>query len=205
LFSILLLSVLWIDHAAAVNIECKYFMFSFGSNVVVYQCETQNLYVTESTVVSRVFGNHANDKNNLDVEHLHIKDQTCYYMPRGFETFFPNLRGIRIASTQLKTIASIDLKPFPRLIALDVPFNDITTIESGIFEFNTKLNYVYLGRNKITTVGRNVLAPLKASDLRVWFDLNICTGASGENPTAIKVLQGILNSNCGSSEITNCN
>jgi hypothetical protein len=96
------------------------------------------------------------------------------------------------------------LKPFPRLIALDVPDNDIKTLESDVFKFNTKLNNLFFARNKIFKVGRNVLAPLEKSELVAVFSYNVCINKYGDTPQSIAILQDALNSNCNSSEITEC-
>lgn len=171
-------------------------MSPFGNNSDVYECETKDLFVTESSIVTRVFGDHMEDKNNLDVERLHIKDQTCHYMPRGFETFFPNLRGIRIASTHLQSIGSTDLKPFPRLIAVDFPFNDIMNIDSDTFDFNPKLNFIHFGMNKISFVGRNIFKNQNAEELQVYFYGNICVDQDAFDSQAIANLQGVFKNDC---------
>lgn len=178
-------------------------MSPFGTNPDIYQCDTKNLHVEETTVVSRVFGNHMEGKDNLDVERLHIDQQTCQFMPRGFETFFPNLKGIRIASSGLKVIGSVDLKPFPRLIAIDVPFNNIETVPGDIFEYNLKLNYIFFAKNKISNVGRDVLAPLKTSFSASFYG-NICVDQNGDSSTGtIKALQDKLNSDCAATQDVN--
>jgi hypothetical protein len=188
---------------AAVNVDCHFFMSPFGTNLDVYQCDTKNLYVVESTVVSRVFGEHMKGKDNLDVERLHIEQQTCHFMPKGFEIFFPNLKAIRIASSGLKTLGSADLKPFPRLIAIDVPFNDIVTLKSDIFKHNLKLKYVFFPMNKIQNVGRNVLAPLN-NLLSVSFSKNLCIDQSADRTETIKALQQRLNTICAEPENNDC-
>lgn len=71
-----------------------------------------------------------------------IQEQTCEFLPRGFEKFFPNLEGLRVATCGLVSLAHWDLRVFPKLRNCEMFHNYLMMLESDFFKYNPQLEYL---------------------------------------------------------------
>lgn len=84
------------------EINCEFKTVEWENMGLVYTCSVLNLTVTAPNEnVTAVVGEHATGGSNMDVKKLNINRQTCEFLPQGFEKFFPNLEGIRVAQSRL--------------------------------------------------------------------------------------------------------
>ncbi|KAG5668368.1 hypothetical protein PVAND_016309 [Polypedilum vanderplanki] len=73
-------------------------------------------------------------------------------MPQGLNKIFPNLIFICIYKDHMKEIDQKDLEQYPKLKGLDLETNDIEYLEKDLFKFNTELQYLHFGNNKISQI-----------------------------------------------------
>lgn len=134
-----------------------------------------------------VRGNHLTGKSNLDVEFLDIGQQDLAYIPKGIEKFFKNLIGIRYKHSNLATISSDDLKPFPQLLFFGMYDTKLVSLDGNLFQNNLNLQVVSIFANKIEHIGPNLLGGL--SQLKdVSFTSNVCINNYAYSMEAIKEL-----------------
>lgn len=196
--AVLLLSVVLVASVGTlkVNYKMEYKIWENLGNV--YTCSFINLTVTtDEEVVTTASGFHQEFHNNNDIMKLNIENQICHYLPKGMEGIFPNLEGLRIASSELKVLRQTDISVFPNLRNCDVFNNHLTSLDPDLFARNPNLEYLYFGSNYIREVGHNILGPLKNLK-KANFDIP-CIGDAERVLTSFKEfieLQRNLNENC---------
>lgn len=193
-----LLSLLFLSSFAllsavhAVNLDCEFeernLTFASGSS-----CKVENLiiiYPNESITT-------VNGKPGAlpDVKVLDITSQTVWFLPKGLETLFPNLEGIQIFGSGLKLIEQNDIKSLSKLRDLELPYNQLETIESDLFDFNSELQSINFNGNEIKFVGENVLEPLQKLE-RANFGNNACIDKAVEDQSELSTIIELLESKC---------
>jgi hypothetical protein len=172
-FLLLLLPV-----TAAVVIECE-FKTTIWSNVEsIYRCTPRvDPSITSPGVnVTSASGSHMPSMSHTDVKGFSSQSKTINFMPRGLNDVFPNLIGVSINDAGMKEIRQSDLKQFPRLRYLYLYKNAITIVERELFKFNPELEHIGLDDNKISQIHPTVFDHLnKLSELSL--DLNVCINA----------------------------
>lgn len=87
------------------EINCNFQIVEWENMGLVYTCSVMNLTVTTPNEnVTAIIGVHTTGESNNDVKKLNINRQTCEFLPQGFEKFFPNLEGIRVAQSGLVSL-----------------------------------------------------------------------------------------------------
>jgi hypothetical protein len=125
----------------------------------IYHCyldsdpKIESLY---SSYINSSIGYHKYGKTNNDVTGFESYRRTIRYFPHGLEKIFGNLKLISIWYGRILGINKSDLKPFTELVYLSLYENDIKILESGLFDFNPKLEVISLSNNKIYNIGEFV-------------------------------------------------
>lgn len=184
----------------SLDITCDFYDDEWAMLGNVYTCSVKNLttrILNEN--VTNIFGTHSEGRSNKDVIKLNIQKQTCEFLPRGFEKFFPNLEGLRIAQSGLVALTQSDLSVFPKLRNCDMFNNYLNALESEIFANCPLLEYLYFGDNQIRTVGYNILKPLKNLKKAI-FQGNVCSVQNAQSKVEIVALQKALNRECSTGD-----
>lgn len=127
----------------------------------LYTCNTINLVVNNVNVsVDGIIGTHIDYNGNKDIRVLDIAYQTCRFMPKNIETFFPNLIGIVINNSNLTSIVAKDLQPHQQLKFVWFSENMIHKIESNLFKYNIGIEYISFWKNPLMHVGPKLLDSL---------------------------------------------
>lgn len=138
------------------DLDCFYYTNqNWKSLNTVYECKIQNQVKITSKLGAKIEnhnGTHENEKSIDDVTGFWISGKIVNYFPSGLENIFRNLQGIGIYNSHLKQIVKKDLRPFPRLVNLNLAKNDIQEIVKGLFDFNPDLKYIDLKENEITRI-----------------------------------------------------
>lgn len=150
-----------------------------------YYCNAQdhlNIDSPDRADIESATGKHLSNKIFDDVEGFEADNLTTHYFPRGLEKIFKNLKMIDINNGRLKEIHQDDLKPFPKLVCLELYENDIESLEKGLFDYNPKLEMIWLSSNKIVHIDANLFDNLvKLTYLSL--DANRCISEFAENNT----------------------
>ncbi len=180
----------------SVEIKCTYEHQNWGvlSIGVIYECECkESIKVYErDTIVSNVTGIHVRHSNNSHVRGIHIIGAS--YLPKGIETFFPNLIGLSLEQ-HLKEITQNDLKPFPKLEHFWVARNRLEVIGADLFKYNPSLKYISLKHNFIKHIDPNVFDHLQ--QLRILqLERNECIDDNAIGVYAVERLITQMKENC---------
>lgn len=174
---------LLIPLAASFTANC---VFESGSWVYagsVYYCQLIGIKVeTPDTWITGVDGTHYDGKSNNDVDAISIEySPNCLFMPKGIEKFFSNVKALALTDSGLKAITADDLRPFPKLIDLQLYRNQLTTVGPGLLANNPKLINVYFHENRIRSISADLFDPIE--NLRhASFSENICINAEASTP-----------------------
>lgn len=136
----------------------------------IYFCDVDNnpnIITQESAQIDSITGQHFFSKSNDNVNAFHAVGKTLKYFPQGLDLYFKRLQAILMWSCQLKCLRQSDLKPFTELFFFYLMSNGIRVLEAGLFDFNTKLEYLNLHENDIVHIDPNVFDNL--SKLRYFF------------------------------------
>ena len=176
------------------DLECKVIRGSWSIGEIEY-CEAQNLYITsENAEITSVNGS----TEPTSLPGLFIDHQTAHYLPKGIGRFFPNLNGLAVWSSKLKSLTQDDLKPLKQLLSVTFNDNDVTDLEDGLFEYNSKLQIVSFNDNKLKLVGENVLSILKNLN-QLHFQNNVCINDDAWS-SAVPALVEKIKSQCRKSQ-----
>lgn len=123
-----------------------------------------------------IFGTHQSGRTQESVTFLRIDNQTVTTIPENSGRFLPNLQGIELWNTKLKTVTSKELQSLPQIRIFSSTLNDIEFLEENLFVYNLKLEWIIFNQNKIKTVGGNLFpSTFDLSQItRADFRFNIC-------------------------------
>lgn len=158
----------------SLRIRCQYQSVATFASVIGshYKCYTRKVVIKNpNEVIEGIDGAHEDGKSSDDVKSISIFEATCHYFPKGLEKIFKNIQDITVYHSGLRAISRDDLRPFPDLTALSLENNRITSLDSNLFEFNTKLKRIKLKDNFFTIIGAGVFDSLKdLTELSISYD-----------------------------------
>lgn len=183
--------------ALSFTLNCKFVHDGWDSAVpTVYKCEvmpaTLNVTTRENSVITKIDGRPSSyDK----VDAMRIYEQICFFFPQQVAKFFKNLQAIAVQNSKLKDLTKNDLRSFKSLKSLSLYGNDLTMLEFGVFDGNLKLEFLSIYSNKISSVGIEILAPLKSLK-KAFFHSNLCVNFDALTEDEMKVLRQKLTKDC---------
>ena len=166
--------VIFASQYEAIKFDCVYSIEDWVILDKSYGCSVKNLKIEagDETLVS-VTKSHLKGKTSKDVLTLNIENATVHTLPKNIDKSFPNLKGLRVAQSKLRSISSEDLKPFPALRVLCLWANHLTTLDGNLLVNNPNLEFVNFGSNAIQHVGPKFFSPLTKL-IAAYFEENTC-------------------------------
>jgi len=139
------------------TIDCAFSTSNFRYVGQLYFCHVINpKELNFRTVILENFygftGRHAENKSHQNVEVLIAKFTISTALNPKVSYHFPNLKLIRITSSNLMYLHDNNFDDLQNLQVLDLSDNKITEVPSGIFKNNEKLIFVDFSRNKIAVI-----------------------------------------------------
>ncbi|KAL7013502.1 hypothetical protein ACKWTF_015427 [Chironomus riparius] len=191
---------LFYEYVQLIDIDCEYESESYVQIGSIYRCKIVNyLNITskETVAITSAKGNHTSGKSNDDVEGFMAYTKNIQHFPKNLQNIFKNIKKISIEYGRIKEISSKDLKPFPKLENLQLYENDIEILEEGVFAYNSDLMLINLRYNKLVHIGHNVFDFLtKLTYLYIEYNPCISMNTDNKKPTAVQVLLNNVYSNC---------
>ena len=142
----------------------------------VYCCDVQkNLNISLPQMNTKVMpsGNHTSGKSDENVNCFNSINKDIQYFPEGLDKSFGELKAIKIRNGSIKKINQNDLKPFTKLVNLDLSHNDIEALDDGLFDYNINLEVFFCHNNKIFFIASTAFDKLnKLSHLNL--KSNVC-------------------------------
>lgn len=146
----------------AFDVECDFVVENWDADVSGNVCKTKNVGVAgKDLTVTSINDQTRSYYHSHDVKMLRIEKQTVHYLPRGFGNFFPNIVGVYISESKLKSISKKDLKQFSNLLHFSAVDNDLQTIDADLFVFTPNITQISFSRNNLRAVGTNVFSRLE--------------------------------------------
>lgn len=154
--------------------DCKFRVEDWSVLKRAYTCSATVIFTGDgSQHLVEIRGEHLAGNSNVQVEALSLQDQDFRQIPRQIGSFFPNLRILQWANSNLWGISPEDLWQFPNLMLLDVRNNKIVSLENDVFACNPKLLSLNFDSNLLYHVGKDSLSSLKFLTT-AYFRLNPC-------------------------------
>lgn len=203
-FHSFIISCLGCTSIASIELEVAFTTTDWSVLGELYACLTRGDFITDplNRDISAISGNHTDSKTNNDVKAFAIAYSNCFYFPRNLEKFFINLEAISIGNSKLKEIRSEDLKPFPKLRSLGLAFNELQVLEPNLFQFNSKLEVIYLDRNNISHIDANIFDNFVGKLSYLYLTINTCgfENAFQDTQKANQLIAKIQNGSCKNEE-----
>lgn len=76
-------------------------------------------------------------------------------------------------------------------------YNELESLESGLFQYNNKLEYVHFGWNRLTSIGRQLIV---STIKQAFFGNNYCINKEGNNPLAVQEVITEIKAKCPPTE-----
>lgn len=159
-----------------VVLECSMAVQSSVWNYA-YTCMLTGLDLNNRDIEILVGRLHPAGKNDSDVTAVFIENSKMWFIPVELFETFPNLRTLRVAKAELKSIDQLTICPnlnyfeadanqitvletgtftnCPNLTSVIIRGNQIHTVNAGAFHLNSKFAEINLSNNKINAIARN--------------------------------------------------
>jgi hypothetical protein len=143
-----------------VTLDCTYRMSTIPWPVVgaIYECYIDGeLFITHPKMpIVEATGEHLSWKSDDKVVGFYARSAEVHYFPGDLAKFFPNLRLIAIAMSNLREVRQRHLVPFDQIRYLSLFDNKVEVIEKHLFAYNLMLEAIDLRENRITKISVGV-------------------------------------------------
>lgn len=160
-----------------------------------YTCRAAVFALEDEFYLHEVGFDHLEGKSKYDVEVFDVQNQTFRYIPKNLDEFFPNLKCINWYNSDLTSISSDDLKPFPDLVRLGVWLNNLESLDGDLFKYTPKLKIIDFEENHIRHVGHGLLSGLHELE-EIYFWNNICIDDDAFDSESVRQLEQELMEKC---------
>lgn len=167
----------------AITVECEYIVWRSE-----YTCKLAAQNISGHENVTHVNGNHDPGHTNEDVKRIDFQRMKFDRMPKDFNKFFTNVERIYLSDTGLKKIFKEDLENFSKLLQLYAYDNELESLDSNLFERNPNLEWLDLSKNKLESIGADLLKPLTKLG-RAYFEYNPCIVKNAETKSEVEALR----------------
>lgn len=165
-----------------------------------YSCDATVINSGSASSLEKLTGSHVIGKSNKDVGWLVVIRQNLTFVPEGIAEFFSNLDAFSVQSSSLKTISANDLRPFPRLVLLELFQNHLTSIDGDLFKYTPHLQFAGFRGNQIQHIGQDLVTNLNNLTW-LYFDWNICIDLFATTQDAVISLAPQLSIFCPPLEV----
>lgn len=183
---------------ASIKLNCSYSRPGWGAKATQpYTCRLRDFRIDSPTdAVDEVVGIHHGNKTQADVTSVKfVNSPKMLFFPKGIENFFVDITHITVTESGLPEIHQSDLKPFPKLRYLTLYKTKITTLELGLFQFNPKLNKLYVTDCPLKFIAADIFKPTPELAY-VNFHDNACISLRATNPDEVKLVEEEIITNC---------
>lgn len=185
---------------STLNLECDIKTYSWTYIPMGTACSVKNLLVTTpNEIIKTINGQSETHYHNQNIKILYILLQTVNFIPSGIAKFLPQLEGIQIQNSKLKSVSRDDLKFFTNLKEIMFYENDIEKLDNDVFSSNLELIFVHFENNKLKVIGENILGPLKKLQ-KAYFRGNNCINLNADNEIQKLELKHEFRENCPTIE-----
>lgn len=149
----------------------------------------------DDSIISSMNDKDLNSFSGANYVTISIKGQTCHFVPKFPNNFFPDLLTLKITDSNLKEIQKEDIAQFRKLKYLTLGENDLKSLPYDLFEENLNLEFISFYNNKLVHVGQGILTPTKKLE-DILFGGNPCIMINIATRLALQSVIDALNSGC---------
>lgn len=198
--TIILFSFVFCAHAVKFN--CNFKDYSWPPLNTKYTCEP-TVILDSSEITNAITGTHLRFlqifwtyKNNGDVLAFYVYGQKTFNrIPRGIERFFNNLEVLSWCNGLLTTIEDEDLKPFTKLIFLQLKYNKLIALDGDLFKHTPNMQVVSFALNVLELVDQGLLTKLTKL-FYANFGYNPCINIFADTSDSMQYLKLQLQKQC---------
>lgn len=110
-------------------------------------------------------------RKNWDVKAFDLISGKLLMFPALLEEYFPALHAIKLTKNFIKEISNKNLLPFKELEILDLSYNQISRLDTNLFDNINNLKVVAFYYNQIKHIGHDIKFPTEV----VGVEQNVCT------------------------------
>jgi len=187
----------------AISIKCEFEYYAlndqniFDISTLYYTCVGKIENVDRDKNTTKLLGTNLSAN---DVEYFLLGGQNLTFFPKDSERFFPNLKIIDLSRNSITEISNAQLRPHQYLTALLMPYNQISKVDSNLFDGLSNLRILDFSYNKVKQVGYDIKLPINGE---LHFLKNQCVDMEALNAGDIRNLKSVFRSQCLPSEINN--
>lgn len=189
--------------SSAMEFQCEFIEGIYKIVGPVYECRVVAVQNLINTRFTGTFGTHLPGKENNNVNFLRLSDLNVQArIPFGIGEVFPNLRVLHWARSNLQ---SLSLKDLPMnlqfLQILEVPGNNLITLDGNLFRFTRQLKAIDFSSNKLRIINHDLVAALYQLEL-ANFESNECINYAANDRSGISILTARFASGCSNFSTT---
>lgn len=143
-----------------------------------YGCDVTSINIKSSQdcAVTKIHGDHLEEKSDNDVKYLNITSKAIEYFPREIYKKFKNIQKIYLETESLKIISDSDLLDFgDDLTYLSISKSSLIFIPENLFESTQNISYLYISSQKLENIQKNAFKPILKSIKTFGVDFK-CSG-----------------------------
>lgn len=200
IFCSIFLALSCVEYVASLNIECWFGEASYWKTFdKPFACVSYDIRADENVkeTVTSVNGTISDGRKYEDVIVLDLRG-FFNIIPVGFDKFFNNIRGFSVYKSDLLTISSEDLKPYPKLRELWIYSNALEYLPSNLLENNPELLSIHFHDNQIKFIGSEFFSTVPKL-YGANFSGNVCISTSAGDVKKLESLKKDIKLKCSSN------
>ena len=181
----------------SVEIDCNFMIFDGFEQA--YGCQVTTLRNIGEHLVTAVKGDHKVGRSNDNVIVFSLLSITVNRIPSGLGEFFPSLETLYFFQAYLQTLTKDDMKQFPNLEIVYLPYNNIAILAGDVFKDTPHLRRISFQGTPLQNISQFLLDGLNEL---TWVDFYLCNCVSfqAQNPSQFPELRRLFAANCPFSE-----
>lgn len=148
----------------SITLNCQFTVTDFWEIGNIYACKgsfTVYENLDSERLITSLLGSPDDNKTNEDVLGVKFYAVKLTFVPRGLESFFPNIKAFTATSCDFTEISQLDFIGFENLRQIHFYGNKLQSLSSDLFESKLNLQHISFGGNPLRHVGPNTFRRLK--------------------------------------------
>lgn len=139
-------------------------------------------------------GRHKDGKSIADVIAVNAFSKTINFIP-DFTPAAKNIIALSATRTRILRLRQRDLKPYIKLVYLNIAFNALKHLDKDVFIHNLQLKYININSNRITKIHPKIFDNLKSLEM-LSLNQNSCLKKAEKNQLSLQQWIKIINEEC---------
>lgn len=124
-----------------------------------YTCDGEKIACNNDNNSTQIWGHLGSEKTKYEVVAFNLNSAKLVKFPHSIEEYFPNLAAIALEDNLITRISNNDFSPHKSLEYISLSHNNITNLDSNLFDGLPLLRTIKFYDNKIKHVGHDIKLP----------------------------------------------